>query len=77
MAKAVATECKINFLSVKGPELVNMYIGESERQVLENRSADCAIIISQYGVEAGLLDSAQLMQFWSLQDGYLHKIAVL
>ena len=35
MAKAVATECKINFLSVKGPELVNMYIGESERQVLE------------------------------------------
>ena len=38
---------------MKGPELVNMYIGESERQVLENRSADCAIIISQDGVEAG------------------------
>ena len=36
MAKAVATECKINFLSVKGPELVNMYIGESERQVATN-----------------------------------------
>ena len=33
MAKAVATECNINFLSVKGPELINMYIGESERQV--------------------------------------------
>lgn len=33
IAKAVATECSINFLSVKGPELINMYIGESERQV--------------------------------------------
>ena len=33
VAKAVATECAINFLSVKGPELINMYIGESERQV--------------------------------------------
>ena len=33
IAKAVATECALNFLSVKGPELINMYIGESERQV--------------------------------------------
>ncbi len=33
LAKAVATECALNFLSVKGPELINMYIGESERQV--------------------------------------------
>ena len=29
VAKAVATECGLNF--VKGPELVNMYIGESEK----------------------------------------------
>jgi AAA+ superfamily predicted ATPase len=33
MAKAVATKCKVNFLSVKGPELLNMYVGESERNV--------------------------------------------
>lgn len=33
LAKAVASECTVNFLSVKGPELINMYIGESERQV--------------------------------------------
>ena len=32
-AKAVATECGLNFLSVKGPELIDMYIGESERKV--------------------------------------------
>ncbi|KNE68890.1 hypothetical protein AMAG_13528 [Allomyces macrogynus ATCC 38327] len=33
VAKAVATECQLNFLSVKGPELINMYIGESEANV--------------------------------------------
>jgi len=35
LAKAVATECKLNFLSVKGPELISMYIGESERNIRE------------------------------------------
>lgn len=35
MAKAVATECNFNFLSVKGPELMNMYVGQSERNVRE------------------------------------------
>ncbi len=33
LAKAVATECRVNFLSVKGPELLSMYIGESEKNV--------------------------------------------
>lgn len=33
LAKAVATSCSLNFLSVKGPELLNMYIGESEANV--------------------------------------------
>ncbi|KAL4857587.1 Peroxisome biogenesis protein 6 [Chlorella vulgaris] len=37
LAKAVATECAISFLSVKGPELINMYVGESERQIREAR----------------------------------------
>ena len=40
IAKAVATECSINFLSVKGPELINMYVGESERQVYPCVSAE-------------------------------------
>jgi peroxin-6 len=35
IAKAVATECSLSFLSVKGPELINMYIGESEKNVRE------------------------------------------
>ena len=33
LAKAVATECALNFLSVKGPELINKYVGESEKNV--------------------------------------------
>merc|ERR1712048_1010233 len=33
LAKAVATECRVHFLSVKGPELLSMYIGESEKNV--------------------------------------------
>ncbi|CAL1703853.1 unnamed protein product [Somion occarium] len=33
LAKAVATSFALNFFSVKGPELLNMYIGESEANV--------------------------------------------
>ncbi|KAI8894921.1 peroxisome assembly factor 2, partial [Globomyces pollinis-pini] len=33
VAKAVATTLGLNFFSVKGPELLNMYIGESEANV--------------------------------------------
>uniref|UniRef100_A0A1I7UUH7 AAA domain-containing protein n=1 Tax=Caenorhabditis tropicalis TaxID=1561998 RepID=A0A1I7UUH7_9PELO len=33
LAKAVANETGMNFISVKGPELLNMYVGESERAV--------------------------------------------
>lgn len=33
LAKAVARESRANFISVKGPELLNKYVGESERAV--------------------------------------------
>ncbi|KAH3664152.1 hypothetical protein OGAPHI_004866 [Ogataea philodendri] len=33
LAKAIATNFALNFFSVKGPELLNMYIGESEANV--------------------------------------------
>uniref|UniRef100_A0A4W4HQQ4 Peroxisomal ATPase PEX6 n=2 Tax=Electrophorus electricus TaxID=8005 RepID=A0A4W4HQQ4_ELEEL len=35
LAKAVATECSMTFLSVKGPELINMYVGQSEENIRE------------------------------------------
>merc|ERR1719491_2084924 len=35
LAKAVATECLANFVSIKGPELLTMWFGESEANVRE------------------------------------------
>ncbi len=35
LAKAVANECSANFISIKGPELLTMYFGESEANVRE------------------------------------------
>jgi len=33
LAKAIATEFTLNFYSVKGPELINMYVGQSEENI--------------------------------------------
>jgi transitional endoplasmic reticulum ATPase len=35
LAKAVATESGVNFISVKGPSLISKYVGESERAIRE------------------------------------------
>lgn len=35
IAKALATETGLNFLAVKGPEIFNKYVGESERAIRE------------------------------------------
>ncbi|KAG9102086.1 AAA+-type ATPase [Ceratobasidium sp. UAMH 11750] len=35
IARALATESGVNFVAVKGPELLNKYVGESERAVRE------------------------------------------
>ncbi|CDJ62801.1 hypothetical protein ENH_00028530 [Eimeria necatrix] len=35
LAKAVASECSANFISIKGPELLTMWFGESEANVRE------------------------------------------
>ncbi|KAI8480389.1 peroxisomal assembly protein [Branchiostoma belcheri] len=52
LAKAVATECSLNFLSVKGPELINMYVGQSEENVREvfsraRSAAPCVIFFDE------------------------------
>lgn len=53
LAKAVANEAGINFISVKGPELLNMYVGESERAVRQcfqraKNSAPCVIFFDEF-----------------------------
>lgn len=35
LAKAIANECQANFISVKGPEMLTMWFGESEANVRE------------------------------------------
>ena len=52
LAKAVANESHSNFISVKGPELLNKYVGESERavrQVFERarQSAPCVVFFDE------------------------------
>jgi len=52
VAKAVATEGGMNFMSVKGPELLNMYVGESEKNVREvfrraREAAPCVLFFDE------------------------------
>ncbi|CDW53937.1 nuclear valosin containing protein [Trichuris trichiura] len=52
IAKAIANESGINFISVKGPELLNMYVGESERAVRQvfqraKNSSPCVIFFDE------------------------------
>src|SRR5438094_3291130 len=52
LAKAVATESEANFISVKGPELLSKWVGESERGVREvfrraRQAAPCIIFFDE------------------------------
>eukprot|EP00978_Attheya_sp_CCMP212_P024746 scaffold78239_cov46-Attheya_sp.AAC.4 len=52
MAKAVANECQVNFISVKGPELLTKWFGESEANVRNifdkaRQSAPCILFFDE------------------------------
>lgn len=52
MAKAIAKECKANFISIKGPELLTMWFGESEGNVRNlfdkaRQSAPCILFFDE------------------------------
>ena len=52
LAKALANQSGANFISVKGPELLNMYVGESESRVRQvfsraRSSAPCVIFFDE------------------------------
>ncbi|KAG2329121.1 hypothetical protein Bca52824_000301 [Brassica carinata] len=52
LAKAIANECQANFISIKGPELLTMWFGESEANVREifdkaRQSAPCVLFFDE------------------------------
>jgi ribosome biogenesis ATPase len=52
IAKAIANESRANFISVRGPELLDKYVGESERAVRvvferARASAPCVVFFDE------------------------------
>lgn len=52
LAKAIANECQANFISIKGPELLTMWFGESEGNVREvfdkaRQAAPCVLFFDE------------------------------
>src|SRR6202789_760316 len=50
LAKAVANECSANFISIKGPELLSMWFGESESNIRDSSdtaraAAPCVVFL--------------------------------
>lgn len=50
LAKAIANECQANFISIKGPELLTMWFGESEANVRDifDKVGRCARVGAQF-----------------------------
>lgn len=53
LAKAVASASQVNFISVRGPELLNKYVGESERGVRDvfrtaRLAAPCVVFFDEF-----------------------------
>ena len=83
LAKAIASETNVNFISIKGPELLSKYVGESEKAVREifrkaRQAAPCIIFFDEIDAlvpsrSAGTSDSHTservLSQFLTELDG--------
>lgn len=93
LAKAVATESEANFISVKGPELLSKWVGESEKGIREifrraRQASPCVIFFDEIdsiaptrGGEGGGVGGAERMvsQILTELDGIseLHGVVVL
>ena len=63
LAKALATEAGVNFISIKGPELLSMYVGESERGLRDvlrkaRQAAPCIVFFDEIDALASARSSA-------------------
>mmetsp|Transcript_99148 Transcript_99148/g.300953 ORF Transcript_99148/g.300953 Transcript_99148/m.300953 type:complete len:723 (-) Transcript_99148:137-2305(-) len=82
MAKAVATETEMNFVSIKGPELFSKYVGDSEKAVRDvfrkaRTAAPCVVFFDEVdavgskreGEDAGGVSARVLAQLLAEMDG--------
>lgn len=92
LAKAVATESQANFISVKGPEFLSKWVGESEKAVRETfrkarQASPCVVFLDEIDsiapVRGGLHDSnvteRVVSQLLTEMDGLepLHNVTVI
>ena len=90
VARAIATESGVNFLSVKGPALLSMYVGESERAVRDvfrkaRQAAPCilffdeidAVASARSGGDANPVADRVLTQLLTEMDGIEELTGVL
>ncbi|KAI3992687.1 hypothetical protein MKX01_008009 [Papaver californicum] len=91
LAKAIANECQANFISIKGPELLTMWFGESEANVREifdkaRQSSPCVLFFDELdsiatqrgnsGGDAGGAGDRVLNQLLTEMDGMNAKKTV-
>ena len=83
IAKAAATESQVNFISIKGPELLSKFVGESERAIREifskaRQAAPCLMFFDEIdglcstrtgGSQDSGVASRVLSQFLAEMDG--------
>jgi transitional endoplasmic reticulum ATPase len=93
LAKAVATESEANFISVKGPELISKWVGESERGIREifrraRQASPCVIFFDEIdsiaptrggGMEGVQSAERMVSQLLTEMDGIqeIHGVVVL
>jgi len=92
LAKAVATESQANFISIKGPEFLSKWVGESEKAVRETfrkarQAAPCVIFLDEIDAIAPLRGTSTdsgvtervISQLLTEMDGLeaLHNVVVI
>src|SRR5213594_303802 len=91
LAKAVATESEANFISVRGPELLSKWVGESERGIREifrraRQASPCIIFFDEVdsiapvrGMEESAVTEKVVSQLLTELDGIesLHEVVVI
>ncbi len=85
LARAVANECRANFLHMNGPDLMHKYYGESEqrlKQLFEDAAAQAPSIIFIDEIDAiapkraevlGEVEKRVVAQFLALMDGFVNR----